>query len=452
MVLARWLIPAQMEDSHMAAAPVTYWRIEPDIVGTTPYSRLSQDYRTVIAASGQSSKNSPRKSSIVFFASAEPQQGHMIVALGKIRSRHAIATGRLRVRIDPFYPLHIPIDVRHLVYDSDHHVVNAVLAGIASHPLTPRVFTKRTSFEIFHALALTSPEAREFLIQLDGSSYSIEGSDGMRLREEQDAVSTALDISGLAVPDEMKPVTGDRIGRGQPFGAMLHESYVLDTEDDLIADDLRRFDKKAVFTPACGAATVISGDNLRLTVINVNRKELENVHGVDLVYYDHINDQAIAIQYKRLERKVESVDGVMSVDWIYCGRSSIKNQLKRMWQPRRANPTSTADWRMTPSPTFFKFVRAEDYNSDSKQLLPGMYVPSDYLRLGLQDRTFNSGPRGGFRISYNNTRYLTSSMFTELARRGWIGSCKTDKSSLADDVARCARSHQVVLALRNANA
>lgn len=435
----------------MAAAPVTYWRIEPDIVGTTHYNRLSQNYRTVIAASGQSSKNSPRKSSIVFVASAEPEQGHMIVALGKIRSRHAIATGRIRVRIDPFYPLLIPIDVRRLVYDSDHHVVKAVLAGTTSDPLVPRVFTRRTSFEIFHALAQSSPEAREHLIQLDGSSYTIEGSDGMRLREEQDAVSTVLDISGLAVPDEMKPATGDRIGRGQPFGATLHEFCVLDTEDDLIADDLRRFDKKAVFTRVCGAATVISDDNLRLTVINVNRKKLENVHGVDLVYYDHINDQAIAIQYKRLERKTEYVDGSRSVDWIYRDRSSIERQLDLMWQPRRARATSTADWRMTPSPTYFKFVRAEDYDSESKQLLPGMYVPSDYLRLGLKDRTFNSGPRGGFRISYNNTRYLTNSMFTELTRRGWIGSCKTDKSSLADDIARCARSHQVVLALRNAN-
>ncbi len=217
-------------------------------------------------------------------------------------------------------------------------------------------------------------------------------------------------------------------------------------EDDLIAHDLSRFDILSDIEPLSPSAFLIVDRDIYLTVINVNRKPLERVHGVDLVNYDEIRDQATTVQYKRLE---EIKTGGSEKKWLYCRKAELDKQLKLMQQPPREPALTSEEWRISPSPTFFKFVKAESFDPNDDGLLRGMYVPSDYLALGIKDESFNTGIRGGFEIGRNITRYLSRSVFVELVRRGWIGTSKTDKSSLGRMVKELASSHEVVFSIRS---
>ena len=121
----------------------------------------------------------------------------------------------------------------------------------------------------------------------------------------------------------------------------------------------------------------ITDRDLELTVINVNRTEVEHVFGVDLVYYDHIRDKAVAVQYKRLEWNTSMTAFRKGPEWIYWRKSDWEDQLEKMEPHTFPHSTSADDWRLSSSPNFFKFVH-QDFGGRSSSLLPGMYVPADY--------------------------------------------------------------------------
>ena len=73
--------------------------------------------------------------------------------------------------------------------------------------------------------------------------------------------------------------------------------------------------------------TVFEESGNQLTVINVNRTDVEHALGVDLVYYSHRFASFVLVQYKRMRR--ESGQNVYR-------RPSLKHELERM----RALPVS----------------------------------------------------------------------------------------------------------------
>ncbi len=111
-------------------------------------------------------------------------------------------------------------------------------------------------------------------------------------------------------------------------------------------------------------------------------------------------------------------------------------------------PVNSQDWRMAPSPFWFKFVRAEDFTPGDPFVLKGMYVPADYLRLALVDGSLRTGPRTGFEVTYANTRHLPREAFVELVRRGFAGTTRTGTRAVVQVAAERARTHEVVLALK----
>lgn len=429
----------------MTGRDLVFWNVEADVLAGPGDGEVAQRYRTIIAGA----RDAPRRSSAVLFSDLDRgRRGRLIAAIGQVRRQRSVTTGRVGVRVEPFWLLETPVEVNTLLSGLDHHVTRAMEQAGASDPLRPKQFTRRSAEAITGALRRVSPEAADLLGRLTNEPRQISGLDGRRLREETDAVATSLQLAGLSMPDHMLPDWTETVENGEAFGAAIDSGFLTDLEDDLIADDLRRFDENATIQRIAGSASVIVDRDIRLTVINVNRKKLEHVHGVDLVYYDHVNDQATAVQYKRLEHTVVK-NGSTQKDWVFRRKAELVKQLGLMKQDQRPAPTSTSEWRLSSSPSFFKFVRAEDFDPDGSSLLRGMYIPSDYLALGIDDGTFETGVRGGFQIGYNNARYLTRDTFVELVRRGWIGTRRTDKSSLAEMVAKMAEQHEVVLALRS---
>ena len=432
----------------MPKTRVALWNIEDDVLQAAA-SSYRKDYVTLIAASD----NAPPVGTIVICGHSFFAPIGTICALGKVYRKQPISTARVRSRIQPLYLLEHPIDSEKLedyvARHFNHHVNRALQEAIGSFELYPKRFTERSSLEIMEALRDASNEASAILDRLLTDLPVLPDLDEFRLQEERDAVSTAIRFAGLSQRASPRPSSAEQLEPGMPFGVSF-APHNIDNEDDLIAADLRRFDSSVELQEISGAMVRVYDDHLCLTVICVNRKPLEQVHGVDLIYYDHIEDTAVGVQYKRLERVGSSSVDRTSSEWIYRNRAEILRQLDLMASESFSDAIAADDWRLSSSPNFFKFVCASDFDPNRRDLLKGMYVPDGYLRLGIQEGKFQTGPRGGFRIGYSNTRYFTSNTFIELVRRSWIGTRTTDRSALAQKVAALAADDEVVLAIRSA--
>ena len=431
----------------MAGIRVALWHVDQDVVGS-PLAIADEGHRTIIAASG----NAPPRGSIVICAPFEIAPTGSIAAIGRVQRQQVAATARIRVRVDPFLLLSRPIDMTALFNSVDHSVRESLDEALYRDQFSPKTFTSRESSLMLEALRRVSLEAAEHIDRLLRVELESQEPDMRRLREERDATETAMrlsDVSVSALPPLQQLATSDpSLQVTRPFGLTFDPRYVIDYEDHLIASDLRRFDDSASLTEIAGSMVRIRDKELELTVINVNRTDLEHVFGVDLVYYDHIRDKAVAVQYKRLEWNTSQSAFRKGPEWIYGRRTDLEDQLEKMEPHTIPHAASADDWRLSSSPNFFKFVH-QDFSARSSSLLPGMYVPADYLKQGIQEGKFNSGPAGGFQIHEGNTKYLTSTTFVELVRRCWIGTKSTDRSSLAQYVEYRAQQHEVVFASRS---
>lgn len=212
-----------------------------------------------------------------------------------------------------------------------------------------------------------------------------------------------------------------------PISEIIRNSSQSDSEEDLLPQELQRFSNNSIIKAMNGHVSIIQDGDSELLVFNVNKKPMEVSLGVDLVYWDTENRAFTLIQYKRLEVHNEANS---TKEWIYTNRAEIEKQLGLMVYPSLNNENSS-DWRMT-SPYWFKFVRRDAATRQDRRLLDGIYVPADYLRLAMKDGSLNAGPRGGFRITYDNTKRINKETFIDLVKRGLIGTVSQDYDELAE--------------------
>lgn len=184
-----------------------------------------------------------------------------------------------------------------------------------------------------------------------------------------------------------------------------------------------------------------------LTILNVNRKPIEHALGVDLVYWDETTGTFTLLQYKRLTRNQTIRYGRQEADWTFTRRGEVEDQLGLMQLPTD-NSASAHDWRLSSSPFWFKFVRTKDFTAGDPKVLRGMYVSAEFLRIALEDRSLLTGPRGGFEISYANTRYIPRDTFVDLVRRGFLGTTATATSKVFEIIETLSDGREVILALR----
>ena len=254
-------------------------------------------------------------------------------------------------------------------------------------------------------------------------------------------------LSRCKSPGRMLPAAASPIDESIPFGGSVVDYFVTDTEDDVIAEDLRRFDKDGELTMLSSSAARFVDGEFALTILNVNRKPIEHALGVDLVYWDETNNTFTLLQYKRLTRNQTLRHGREQPDWTFTRRGEVEAQLGLMLLPTN-NSASSQDWRLSSSPFWFKFVRTKDFTAGDPQVLRGMYVSAEFLRIALNDRSLMTGPRGGFEISYANTRYIPHDTFVDLVRRGFLGTMATATSKVFEIIESLSDGREVILALR----
>jgi hypothetical protein len=279
--------------------------------------------------------------------------GHVVSTLALARTTQAVATQKDRVRLEPVVRLtsYVTFDVLadRLEVGQRRRLDDAGWPG----PLATVSLSTQLGTAVAAALSDASPEASQLIESwASASSDRVSGRQGFRLREERDAVQLAVDLAGISPPEEMvRPLGTGASSDTLALTSAFDDYFVTDIEDDLIAEDLRRFDPRGTLELRRASVARFQDDDFSLTIMNVNRKPLEKVLGVDLVYWDDVNGVFTLVQYKRLTPHLWEKPS-MRATWAFTRRSELVKQLNRM-SLTRSRTVNSADWRLTSGPFWF---------------------------------------------------------------------------------------------------
>lgn len=195
----------------------------------------------------------------------------------------------------------------------------------------------------------------------------------------------------------------------------------------------------------------------RVTVINVNRRDLEHTLGVDLIIYYSRFRSYLLIQYKRLSPKSTSrvqASSRQAVEPIRFYPSQDRNfriAIQKMAQVRSALgvqvPQLATDYRLCDDPFYFKFCRADAIDPDSRGMVKGLYILAKDVEHFLSSEE-SRGTGGGHSLGFDNLgRRFPNSLFVDLARNGWIGSRSVGSEGIEQYIQSSLEAgHSVVLA------
>ncbi|SFH92522.1 hypothetical protein [Methylobacterium brachiatum] len=164
----------------------------------------------------------------------------------------------------------------------------------------------------------------------------------------------------------------------------------------------------------------------RLDVFTANKRPLEQLFGVDLIYLNEARGALVMVQYKMLEpegrahRRIETgTFALEEVDEQECTvriDDQFRDELARMRRfDRDLDPEGA--YRLHPGAFFFKFVRRRAATNSAGIL----------LSLGHFDQLMEAGEftgeKGGLRLSYRSLdgHYLRTEPFVGLVRSGYVG-------------------------------
>lgn len=190
-----------------------------------------------------------------------------------------------------------------------------------------------------------------------------------------------------------------------------------------------------------------------LEVFTANKKPLEELFGVDLIYFNQSRGALVMVQYKMLER-AELVKPTATQDdadledyeWTVRINNQFKDELDRMRRfDRDLNPGE--QYRLHSGAFFFKLVRRQASIASA-----GIIISLGHVNHMLANG-FLHGPKHGLRISYRGLagHYLRSEPFVELIRSGYIGTCGVTTRHLQTMIqASMAGGKAVVAAIQTA--
>lgn len=274
------------------------------------------------------------------------------------------------------------------------------------------------------------------------------------VKQELDAVDTALAMVEMA-PAALEGVWLDP-DHPAPVLSLMSPHALEDGQIDMdagafgglspISQDIRG--AKAFHDPVTDS---------RVTVINVNRRDLEHTLGVDLIIYYSRFRSYLLIQYKRLSPKSTSrvqASSRQAAEPIRFYPSQDRNfyiAIQKMTKVRDALgvqvPQSAADYRLCDDPFYFKFCRADAIDPDSRGMVKGLYMLAKDVEHFLASEE-SRGTGGGHSLGFDNLgRRFPNSLFIDLARNGWIGSRSVGSKGIEQYIrSSLDAGHSVVLA------
>ena len=246
---------------------------------------------------------------------------------------------------------------------------------------------------------------------------------------QEDALKSALQVFGLTLRDAA--VNVETVGPTALDRVHIHEDAVIEHD----ARDIPEFTLTA--SDLTGRAVFKKGLE-QLEVITANKRPLEEVFGVDLIYLNAIKRNIVMVQYKMLEPLREDKD----TDWIYRPDAQFEKQLASMKRFSSTQPPEPHEYRINPQAFYLKFVQRDASLSKSS-----ITMPIDHFDV-LRNDPACAGSRGAFRISFNTLdgRYLRQNTFFDLIRSGYIGTHAETTTSLAKFIEWALKNNRAVVA------
>lgn len=154
----------------------------------------------------------------------------------------------------------------------------------------------------------------------------------------------------------------------------------------------------------------LCADTDKLEVFTANRRDLEHVFGVDLIYLNLTKKNIVMVQYKMLEPNSHLGE---PTDWLYRPDPKMADEVRRMRAFASTHAAGPLECRLNPEMFYLKFVRRNGSLANGS-----IITPIDHYERLLQDPSCK-GPRGAFRISYNTLggRYIRQGAFLTLFNR-----------------------------------
>ncbi|BCW58508.1 hypothetical protein [Arthrobacter sp. StoSoilB20] len=365
--------------------------------------------------------------------------GDAIVALAIVNGIGGVASGTVRATLTPVHRLPEAVPVSSL--QGEPVELGDLPADYHSRKLDPEI-----AETLLNHLAGMDPSVSKWLAQVFGELRTFPTSVEQSRVEAKDAVKLAAQLAEIELPADAFVSPPAETENETLLQTLLNAGYEVDLEEELLPLDLQRFDGKLTGKQRAASVTEFTDkwDRTKLIVMSVNKKPIELELGVDLLYWDQIHDSFTFIQYKRLE-KVPSPKPSSGSEWAYLRKGEIEKQLELMPSGKDSSATA-ADWRAFGTPFWFKFVRGDAGSKLDGKTLKGMHIPADWLRPAMKDETFMSGPRGGFRVTYDNAKYLGRTAFTQLISRGFVGTAGA-RSKAFKKVLR-SKDRELIIAVR----
>lgn len=189
-------------------------------------------------------------------------------------------------------------------------------------------------------------------------------------------------------------------------------------EDDVIENDARwvaGWEPIDIDSPYQTGRALFRNKDEQLEIITANKRPLEELFGVDLIYFNRTQHALVMVQYKMME-PMPSTNIGSEKEWKVKVDRQFRKQLQRMETFSNNYPPRGA-YRLNSNPFYFKLVKR-----CAKMNAASIILSKDHINQKIDGGKL-LGPRGGLRISYKGLggHYLTGSAFVDLVRSGYIG-------------------------------
>ena len=210
-------------------------------------------------------------------------------------------------------------------------------------------------------------------------------------------------------------------------------------EDSVIEHDARTVPGYTLTSSHITGRALFEKGADKLEVFTANRRDLEHVFGVDLIYLNLTKKNIVMVQYKMLEPHGHVGE---STEWLYRPDAKMADEVRRMRAFASSHAAGPFEYRLNPKAFYLKFVKRNGSLTNGS-----IITPVDHYERLLQDPVCR-GPRGAYRINYQTLggRYIRQGAFLELIQSGYIGAYADTTAMLSTLVESVLNGNRAVVA------
>jgi hypothetical protein len=324
--------------------------------------------------------------------------------MGLVSNKQAITTLETRIRISRGFPITPSLESAVAKKVTDNRLAGLLAQSLQNDRSVIQLSPKVSAALIGALAAIRKNEAGiRSLAEFLDAPKSYTGNAAM----QEDALQTALKTFGIKAGD---PAVSIYL-RSDSDSPIAHVPIM---EDAVIEHDARNIPGfELIGSDVTGRAVFKRGHEM-LEVFTANRRDLEHVFGVDLIYLNLRRSNLAMLQYKMLERSRKG----KKTDWVYRSDKQLAEEIKRMKRFGVQHPSGPLEYRLNQEGFFMKFVRRDAALSKG-----GIIMPLQHYQLVRDDPKCKVGKKGVVKISYDSLagRYMREEAFLALLRSGYIG-------------------------------